>query len=315
MTESVRIIATGASLPEKTLTNHQIAEFVETSHDWIVERTGIHSRHLVAEGETVKDIAIAAAQNALDNAGLTAADIDAVFVATCAPNNGFPSVASHVQTVLGIRGPGLDIAAACGGFIYTSFTAERWMLHQQWNKVLVIGAETLSSYINWENRGTCVLFGDGAGAVILERQAGSAKDGRGFIDFHMGGSGTDKELLYGDNVTGAEMNGREVFKHAVREMQNSCDTLLSRNHFACEDVDFVVAHQANQRIIDAIGKQMSLPQSKMISTIKTHANTSAASIPLALHDSHEKGLFKAGDLIVTAAFGAGFTWGGALLRW
>ncbi len=315
MTESVRIIATGACLPEKTLTNDQIAEFVDTSHQWIVERTGIHSRHLVGENETVKDIAVGAARDVLNNAGLTGADIDAVFVATCAPNNGFPSVASHVQTELGIHGPGMDIAAACGGFIYTAFTAERWALHQKWNKVLVIGAETLSSYINWENRGTCVLFGDGAGAVILERQVANAKDSRGFIDFHIGGTGTDKELLYGNNVDGAEMNGREVFKHAVREMQNSCDTLLSRNHYDASEVSFVVAHQANQRIIDAIGKQMSLPTEKMISTIATHANTSAASIPLALHTSNEKGLFKNGDLILSAAFGAGFTWGGALFRW
>ena len=315
MPDSVKIIATGSFLPRKTLTNDQIAEFVDTSHQWIVDRTGIHSRHLVSEGETVKDISIKAAEDVLKNAGLKASDIDAVFVATCAPNSGFPSVASHVQTELGIRGPGMDIAAACGGFIYTAFTAERWMTHQKWNKVLVIGAETLSSYINWENRGTCVLFGDGAGAVILERQSGDPKQSRGFIDFHIGGSGVDKELLDGDNKNGAEMNGREVFKHAVREMQNSCDTLLSRNHYKAEDIDFVVAHQANQRIIDAIGKQMKLPDDKMISTIATHANTSAASIPLALHASNQKGLFKNGDLIVTAAFGAGFTWGGALLRW
>ena len=315
------IIATGSYLPKKVVTNDDMAKFVETSDEWIRSRTGIESRHMSNEEETTSYMSTKAAERALEQAGLKPEDLDLIIVATVSPDYSFPSVACFIQDNLGMKNgaAALDIQAACSGFVYGLSLADAQIRTGQIKRALVIGAEKFSTYLDWNDRSTCVLFGDGAGAVILEATEDA---NRGLMATKLSADGTLQHLLRGtggivatNNAGGVAMQGREVFRHAVREMVGAVSPLLEKNNLKTDDIDWFIPHQANMRIIEAAAKQMNFPLEKTIQTVQTHANTSAASIPLALDDANRKGTFKQGDLLALSAFGAGFTWAGALLRW
>ncbi|MCL2469642.1 MAG: ketoacyl-ACP synthase III [Alphaproteobacteria bacterium] len=312
----------GGYLPETIVTNHDLAaRGVETSDEWIVQRTGIRKRHLAKEGEKTSDLAIRAAQLALEHAGKSASDVDCVIVATTTPDRIFPATAARVQAELGItRGFAFDVQAVCSGFVYALAAADNFIRLGQVKTALVIGAETLSRLVDWNDRTTCVLFGDGAGAVVLcaEEGKGDVED-RGILSTHLHADGRNYESLYVDGGPGStascghmRMDGKEVFRHAVTRLSEVVDEALAAHGLA--QVDWLVPHQANMRIINGIAKKLHLPQERVVLTIKHHANTSAASIPLALDEAVRDGRIQKGQLVLMNAMGGGFTWGAALVR-
>jgi len=317
-----RIAGTGSYLPEKVLTNHDLEKMMETSDAWIQERTGIKRRHIAAEDEATSDLALAAANQALEMAGIGAEDVNLIIIATTTPDKVFPGTACIVQRRLGIRGCGaFDIQAACSGFVYGLDLADRYIRTGAAKNVLVIGAETLSRLTNWEDRTTAVLFGDGAGAVVLQEA-----DEPGIVSTHIHADGQYEDLLQvpqgisqGYDITRAgeafiQMNGNAVFRRAVATLDSIARETLDRNGIDKHDLDWFVPHQANMRIIAAAAKKLDMPMERVIVTVAEHANTSAASIPLALDVAVRDGRIKRGELLLFEAFGAGFTWGSALLR-
>lgn len=310
-----RIAGLGSALPQKILTNDELAKTVDTTHDWIVKRTGITQRHVAGANEKTSDLALRAAQKALQHAKIGVEEIDAVILATTTPDETFPSTATRVQAQLGMkRGFAFDIQAVCSGFLYALSTADQFIRSGKIKTALVIGAETMSRIVDWTDRGTCVLFGDGAGAVVLraEKSEGKASD-RGILDSQLFSDGNMHDLLYAEIGGKIKMEGREVFRHAVDEMAKVVHTILDANNLKPSDVAYLVPHQANRRIIEATSEKLGLPMDKVVVTVDKHGNTSAASIPLALAEAHSR--FKPGDLIVLEALGGGFTWGAVLLRW
>lgn len=311
----------GGYLPEKVLTNHDLAKMVDTSDEWIKQRTGIESRHLAAENETTSDMAIKAAEDALLHADMPVADIDAVIVATTTPDLTFPATAAHVQAGLGMtHGFAFDVQAVCSGFIYALTTADSLIQAGRAKNVLVIGAEKMSSIVDWNDRGTCILFADGAGAVILSAE--ETDEQKGVLSAHLHSDGRQKDLLCtsgGPGTTGDAgviyMEGREVFKHAVQHLAEAVDEALESNGIAPDEIDWLVPHQANIRIIESTAKKLGMSMDKVVTTVATHGNTSAASVPLALNAAVKDGRIKRGDLILTEAMGGGFTWGSALIRY
>ena len=314
----------GSHLPAKVLSNADLAAMVDTSDEWIVQRTGIRQRHIAAEGELTSDLATAAALKALESAGLQPADIDLIVLATSTPDNTFPASAVTVQNNLGIHtGAAFDLQAVCSGFVYAIATTDALLKAGQGKRALVIGAETFSRILDWSDRTTCVLFGDGAGAVVLELQEGDGTIAdRGVLTAHLRSDGQHKDKLYvdgGPSATGTvghvRMEGREVFKHAVGMISDVINAAFEATGTSADDIDWFVPHQANQRIIDASARKLGIPQGKVVSTVERHGNTSAASIPLALDVAVRDGRIKRGHLIMLEAMGGGFTWGSALLRW
>jgi 3-oxoacyl-[acyl-carrier-protein] synthase-3 len=314
----------GAYLPARTLTNDELAQKVDTSDAWIVERTGIRERHIAAEGELTSDLARIAAERALADAKMTAEEVDLIVLATATPDLTFPATAAKVQAQLGIRrGAAFDIQAVCTGFIYALAVADNFLKAGQFRTALVIGAETFSRILDWNDRGTCVLFGDGAGAVVLraEEARGTNRD-RGVLSTHLHADGRQHDLLYvdgGPSTTGTSgflrMAGKEVFRHAVVNLAAVVDEALTANGVTAKDVDWLVPHQANKRILDATAKKLGLAPEKVIVTVDKHGNTSAASVPLALAAGAADGRIKPGQLLLLEAMGGGFTWGSALVRW
>lgn len=312
------IKGTGSALPVRIVTNSELAAQVDTSDEWITERTGIKARHIAGEGETTATLGAQAAKAALDASGMTAADIDLIIVATCTPDQTFPATATKIQHMLGCNGGvAFDVAAVCSGFLYAFSVAESMIRAGSAKNALVIGAETMTRLLDWEDRGTCVLFGDGAGAVVLSAETGE----RGVLATRLHADGQHNQLLYvdgGPSTTGTvgklRMQGREVFRHAVTNLTNVLHEVLSEAHVDADAIDWVVPHQANRRIIDATAKKLGLAPERVILTVDQHANTSAASVPLALDLAVRDGRIKAGDLIVLEAMGGGFTWGASLVR-
>ena len=317
------IAGVGSYLPEHVMTNDEISTIVDTSDDWIRERTGIAERRIAAEGETTSDLGAAAASAALASAGVPASEVDLIVLATTTPDNTFPATATDVQEKLGIRqGAAFDIQAVCTGFIYALAVADNFVARGQVKTALVIGAETFSRILDWTDRSTCVLFGDGAGAVVLrgEQGEGTLAD-RGILKTHLRSDGRHKDLLYVDGgpsttktVGFVRMVGNQVFRHAVVNLADAVVTLAREAGVALSDIDWVVPHQANRRIIDGVSKKLRLDPSKVITTVDRHGNTSAASIPLAWDEAVQDGRIKQGDLILAEAMGGGFTWGSALIR-
>jgi 3-oxoacyl-[acyl-carrier-protein] synthase-3 len=317
---NARIAGTGSYLPEKVLTNKDLEEMVETSDEWIRDRSGIKRRHIVADNEMTSDLALAAARPAIDAAGISADDIDLIIVATTTPDKVFPSSACILQRKLGLEKiPAFDIQAACSGFVYALDVANRFIRTGGAENVLVIGAETMTRLIDWTDRGTCVLFGDGAGAIILQ-----ASDVEGVISTHIHSDGRHEELLHVpcsavDSMKAESafihMKGNEVFRKAVGALGLIAKETLASNNIEQDELDWLVPHQANLRIIKAAAKKLSLPMEKVIVTVDEHANTSSASIPLALDVAVRDGRIQRGELLMFEAFGAGFTWGSALLRY
>jgi 3-oxoacyl-[acyl-carrier-protein] synthase-3 len=314
-----QIVGWGSYLPERVITNDDLARRLDTSDEWIVQRTGIRERRVAAEGELCSDLAQKAAERALARAGIKADEIDLLVVATTTPDNTFPSTATKVQAKLGMTGgAAFDLQAVCSGFIFALATADNFIKAGQARTALVIGAETYSRILDWEDRGTCVLFGDGAGAVVL--RAGDGE--RGILSTHIHSDGRHYGILYVDGgpsstqTTGVvRMEGKEVFRHAVVRLAEAVDEALAANKLTARDVDWLVPHQANRRIIDSMGRKLSLPPEKVVVTIDRHANTSAASIPLALAEAADDGRVKPGQLVLMEAMGGGLTWGASLVRW
>ena len=314
----------GAYLPERILTNSELAKTVDTSDEWIVKRTGIRHRHIAAEGEKTSDLALAAALPALKAAGMTADEIDIIVLATSTPDQTFPATATRVQAALGMtRGAAFDIQAVCSGFIYGLSVADNFIRVGQAETALVIGAETFSRILDWTDRATCVLFGDGAGAVVLRAQDGNGSSGdRGILSTHLHSDGRYHDMLYVDGgpsstrtVGHLKMAGREVFRHAVVNLAAVIEEALEANGLTAADIDWVVPHQANLRILDSTARKLKLPPEKIVVTVDRHANTSAASIPLALTEAVDSGRVKPGHLVVVEAMGGGFTWGASVVRW
>lgn len=314
-----RIIGTGKYLPEKILTNHDLEKMVDTSDEWIRARTGIERRHIAAEGEATSHLAEKAAGEALDAAGLGPDDIQMVVVGTCTPDLFFPNPACLLQERMGMTGPAFGVEAACSGFVYALTIADQFIRAGQVERSLVIGAETMSRLIDWTDRETCVLFGDGAGAVILE-----ASEEPGVIYSDIGADGRYRSLLYADagvsqvkegGPAELKMKGNEVFKVAVRTLEAMADKVLAENNLEQGDIDWFVPHQANLRIITATAKRLGLDMERVVLTVNDHGNTSAASIPMALDTAVRDGRIKRGDLVLLEAFGGGFTWGSSLLRY
>ena len=314
----------GAYLPERIVSNDELAERVDTTDEWIVERTGIRQRHVAAEGELTSDLAIAAARKALAMAGLEGNDIDTLIVATSTPDLTFPATAAKVQAALGMNGGfAFDVQAVCSGFIFATSVANNFITSGQARRALVIGAETFSRILDWEDRGTCVLFGDGAGALVLEavESEGTAAD-RGILTSHLHSDGRLHDLLYVDGGVATtqtagyvRMRGKEVFRHAVTNLANVVNEALDATGLKADDIAWVVPHQANKRILDGTARKLKIDPAKVIVTVDRHANTSAASVPLALSSAVADGRIREGDLLLLEAMGAGFTWGSLLLRW
>ncbi|HWH49836.1 MAG TPA: beta-ketoacyl-ACP synthase III [Burkholderiales bacterium] len=315
-----RIIGTGSHLPEKILTNADLEKIVDTSDEWIRSRTGIHSRHIAAEGELTSDLALPAAQRALQSAGMTAGEIDMIIVATTTPDMVFPSTACILQSRLGIAGcPAFDLQAVCSGFVYALATADLFIRAGQARNVLVVGAEVYSRILDWNDRGTCVLFGDGAGAVVL-----AASDTPGILATRLHADGSHKDQLSvpgsvcGGKVWGkpfVHMDGASVFRFAVRVFEEVAHEVLDQAGLKVSDLDWFVPHQANIRIMEATAKKLGLPLGKVIATVDHHGNTSAASIPLALDEAVRDGRILPGQTLLLEGVGGGFTWGAVLLRW
>jgi 3-oxoacyl-[acyl-carrier-protein] synthase-3 len=319
MTRRATIAGVGSALPARRVTNAELAEQVDTSDEWIVERTGIRSRYIAGEGETTGTLAADAARAALAHAGVDAGEIGLIVLATATPDQTFPSTATKVQAMLGIDDCiAFDVHAVCTGFLYALSVAESMIRSGSADKALVIGAETFSRILDWEDRGTCVLFGDGAGAIVLSAEEGE----RGILATKLHADGRHNDLLYvdgGPSTTGTvgklRMKGREVFRHAVVNLADVMGEVLDAAGLSAADVDWVVPHQANARILDATARKLSLPADKVIVTVDRHANTSAASVPLAFDTAVKDGRIKRGDLLVLEAMGGGFTWGAAAIRY
>jgi 3-oxoacyl-[acyl-carrier-protein] synthase III len=322
---ALRSVVTGCGsyLPQRVLTNDELARMVDTSDDWIVQRTGIRKRHIAAPGEFTSDIGLNAARAALADAGVDAADIDLIVLATSTPDNTFPATAVSIQAGLGIKhGAAFDLQAVCSGFVYGMATVDSLLKTGMAKRALVIGAETFSRILDWTDRGTCVLFGDGGGAVVLEAQPAEQANGRGVLTTQLRSDGRHKEKLYvdgGPSSTGTvghlRMEGREVFRHAVGMITDVVHHAFEATGCTAADIDWFVPHQANKRIIDGSAHKLGIDPAKVVTTVDRHGNTSAASIPLALAAARADGRIKSGDLILLEAMGGGFTWGAVLLRW
>jgi 3-oxoacyl-[acyl-carrier-protein] synthase-3 len=318
------VLGCGSYLPQKVLTNAELAARIDTSDEWIVQRTGIKQRHIAAEGEFTSHLAINAARAALEHAGIDAQAIDLIVLATSTPDNTFPATAVAVQNGLGIHhGAAFDLQAVCSGFVFALATADNFLRSGAYKRALVIGAETFSRILDWNDRGTCVLFGDGAGAIVLEAQdqPGASSD-RGVLTTHLRSDGRHKEKLFVDGgpsttrtVGHLRMEGREVFKHAVGMITDVIVDAFNATGATAESIDWFIPHQANKRIIDASAHKLHIAPQKVVLTVDQHGNTSAASIPLALGVAVRDGRVKKGDLVLFEAMGGGFTWGSALVRW
>ena len=311
----------GSYLPERVMTNAELSTMVDTSDEWIRERSGITQRHIAADGEYTSDLATQAAKRALEDANITAEALDLIIVATTTPDLTFPATATMVQEKLGIRnGAAFDIQAVCSGFIYAMHVADSMMKTGMYNHILVIGAETFSRILDWTDRTTCVLFGDGAGAMVLRKEDGEGDDG--VLNNFIRSDGRHCDLLHVDGgpsrtqtVGHVRMVGKQVFRYAVKDIAGAMRQCVEQAGLTIEDVDWMVPHQANQRILDGVGKQLGLKSEQVISTVAKHANTSAASVPLAFDVAVKDGRIKRGDLTLLEAFGGGFTWGATLLRY
>ena len=315
-----RIIATGSYLPQKIVTNSDLVKTVETSNEWIIERTGIEQRHIAAEGEFTSDLAAAAAKRAIANSGLKAEEIEMIIVATTTPDLTFPATATTVQAKIGAKAAfAFDIQAVCSGFVFAITTADNFIKSGQVKNALVIGADKLSSIVDWQDRNTCVLFGDGAGAVILQA---TEEENRGIIASSLYSDGTLNDILKTSGGPSSnqksgfiEMAGKEVFKHAVDKMVKSVIATLTKAGLTTKDIDLLVPHQANLRILNAVATRLELSEEKVIVTVQKHANTSAASIPIALDHANSQKKIKDGDILVLEALGGGLTWGSVVLKW
>jgi len=314
----------GGYLPERVVTNNDLAKLVNTSDRWITERTGIRERRIAAEGELTSSMGALAARAALDDAGLAPEDIDLIILATSTPDQTFPATAVTIQAELGItHGAAFDMQAVCSGFVFALATADSYLKSGQFKRALVIGAEAFSRILDWQDRSTCVLFGDGAGAVVVEAQKlNGALTDRGILATSLRSDGRYRDKLYvdgGPSSTGTvghvRMDGPEVFRHAVTKISEVIDATLTQAGYNASDVDWFVPHQANKRILDGAARKLGLDPARVIITVDKHANTSAASIPLALNQGRTDGRIKTGDLVLLEAMGGGFTWGAVLLRW
>jgi len=323
MFPKAKIIGTGSYLPADIVTNNQLAETLDTSDEWISSRSGIKQRHRAADGELTSDLAVRAAQAALSDAGMTPTDIDMLIVATTTPDLTFPATAAIVQSKLGIRhGSAFDMQAVCSGFVYGLSVVAAMLESGQGTRALLVGAETMSRIVDWTDRSTAVLFGDGAGAVVVEATSLEAIDAPHIVGSYLRSDGQYKDLLYvdgGPSTTGItgflQMNGSEVYRHAVGNIADAISSLLAQHELTIDDIDWFVPHQANKRIIDGVAKRIGLPAEKTIITVDKHANTSAASIPLALDSLAKSGRLRRGDLVMTEAMGGGLSWGANLIRW
>ncbi len=323
VTRSV-VLGSGSYLPKRVLTNAELAAQVATSDEWIVQRTGIRQRHIAADGELTMDMGLAAAKAALDHAGIDAQSIDLIVLATSTPDNTFPATAVSIQAALGIHhGAAFDLQAVCSGFVFGLATVDGMLRTGGFKRALVIGAEAFSRILDWNDRTTCVLFGDGAGALVLEaqQQPGTRED-RGILTSHLRSDGRHKSKLYVDggvSSTGTvghlRMEGREVFKFAVAAITDVIEDAFRATGYTAQDIDWFVPHQANKRIIDGAAHKLGIAPEKVVSTVDLHGNTSAASIPLAISVAVQDGRIKRGDLVLLEAMGGGFTWGAALVRW
>jgi 3-oxoacyl-[acyl-carrier-protein] synthase III len=318
------VLGCGSYLPNRVLTNADLARTVDTTDEWIVQRTGIHERRIAADGETTSDMAIAAAQAAIAHAQIDPQSIDLVVLGTSTPDNTFPASAVAVQAGLGItHGAAFDLQAVCSGFVFSLATADAMLNARRFKRALVIGSETFSRILDWTDRTTCVLFGDGAGAVIIDAQEQrGTRDDRGILTCHLRSDGRHKSKLYvdgGPSTTGTvghlRMEGREVFKHAVGMITDVVEDAFKATGYTAADIDWFVPHQANKRIIDGSAHKLGIDPAKIVATVDRHGNTSAASIPLALSDAVADRRIKRGDLVLLEAMGGGFTWGSVLLRW
>ncbi|PKP89332.1 MAG: 3-oxoacyl-ACP synthase [Alphaproteobacteria bacterium HGW-Alphaproteobacteria-14] len=319
-----RLLGTGSALPRRIVTNAELAERVDTSDEWIVERTGIRQRHIAEADETTATLATAAARAALADAGVDASSIGLIVLATATPDNTFPATATKVQAALGCRGGiAFDVAAVCSGFLYALATADSLLRTGMAQRALVIGAETFSRILDWEDRTTCVLFGDGAGAVVLEAPGADAggSDAPGILGTRLHADGACHDLLYVDGgpsttqtVGHVRMRGPEVFRHAVVNLASVLKEVLEETGISSDEIDWVVPHQANARILDATARKLGISPDKVVVTVDRHANTSAASVPLALDTARRDGRIKPGDLVMLEAMGGGFTWGASLIR-
>ncbi len=322
MTRRSVLIGTGSALPRRAVSNAELAAQVDTTDEWIVERTGIRNRHIAADDETTVSLATAAAREALSAAGIEASAIDLIVLATATPDQTFPASATLVQAQLGCTGGiAFDVAAVCSGFLYALAVADAMLRTGMAQRALVIGAETFSRILDWEDRTTCVLFGDGAGAIVLEAQDTFGSEARGILATRLHADGTYNQLLYVDggvSTTGTvgklRMKGKEVFRHAVTNLADVLREVLDESGLTAQDIDWVVPHQANARILDATARKLGLPPEKVIVTVDRHANTSAASVPLALDTAVRDGRIRKGQLVVLEAMGGGFTWGASLIR-
>ncbi|MBV8061495.1 MAG: ketoacyl-ACP synthase III [Alphaproteobacteria bacterium] len=318
------VMGCGGYLPAQIVTNDELAKRVDTSDEWITRRTGIKQRHIAGPDEKTSDLALAAAREALANAGIDGATLDLIIVATTTPDNTFPATAVRLQAALGMtHGFAFDVQAVCSGFVYALSVADNFLRLGQARRALVIGAETFSRLLDWNDRTTCVLFGDGAGALVLEAVEGKGdKTDRGVLSTHLHSDGRHYNALYADGGPGSDgrvghvqMHGQEVFRHAVTNLSSVVDEALAANHLAPEEIDWLVPHQANERIIDGTAKKLNMSEDRVVLTVAHHANTSAASIPLALATASRDGRIKKGQIVLLDAMGGGFTWGSAVIRW
>jgi len=316
------LIGTGSALPSRLVSNAEMAELVDTTDEWIVERTGIRQRYVAGEGESTSTLAIAAARAALDAAGIEGASLDLIVLATATPDQTFPATATIVQQALGANGGiAFDVAAVCSGFLYALGVADSMLRTGMATRALVIGAETFSKILDWEDRTTCVLFGDGAGAIVLEARESEDASAPGVLATKLHADGAHNQLLFvdgGPSTTGTvgklRMKGREVFRHAVVNLSSVLGEVLDEAGFTPADIDWLVPHQANARILEATARKLGMPTEKVVMTVAEHANTSAASVPLALDRALRDGRIQPGDLVMLEAMGGGFTWGASLIR-
>lgn len=309
---NVGILGTGHYLPTRVVTNKDMEKIVDTNDEWIRTRTGIEERRLAEDGVDTSDMAYHAAMGALEEARINAEDIDLILVATVTPDTPFPSVACMLQDRLGaVKAAAMDISAACSGFMYALITAKQFIETKAYKNILVVGSEKLSKITNWEDRGTCVLLGDGAGAAVV----GEVSEGRGILSFELGANGKGGKELYQNEENQLVMNGREVYKFAVRQMPESTVNVIEEIGLKKEDVDYLVPHQANIRIMEAARQRLGIPEDRMAATIKKYGNNSSASIPMALSEAVKEGKIKDDDLIVLVGFGGGLTWGAVAMRW